>query len=132
MEIFPKGLFVVTFHISGVTILYCNPLGSLVLLVYRTQVIVATRNVLVVSRFGDGTGGILPNKPQSFHNWTKTVFEAEWISGCCQLIGPELPAQEIVKPSMTDTMWSYGPMNVLTCSHNLPQHLCCSGDTISL
>lgn len=44
----------------------------------------------------------------------KNVFEAEWIRGCYQLIGPELPAQGSVKPSMTNTTWKYRVMDVLT------------------
>lgn len=63
----------------------------------------------------------------------KNVFEAEWIRGCYQLIGPELPAQESVKPSMTNTTWIYRVMDALTCScNNLPDHLWCRMDTVSL
>lgn len=62
----------------------------------------------------------------------KNVFEAERIRGCYQLIGPELPAQESVKPSMTSTTWNYRLLNMLTCSHNLPDHSWCRRDTISL
>lgn len=63
----------------------------------------------------------------------KNVFEAEWIRGSYQLIGPELPAQESVKPSMTNTTWNYRLMDVLTCNCNLPDHLWCGRrDTISL
>lgn len=76
--------------------------------------------------------GLSPKKLQSLHNWTKSVFEAEWISGCYQLIGLELPAQESVKPSMTNTTWNYRLVNVLTCNRNLPDHLWCGADTISL
>lgn len=42
----------------------------------------------------------------------KNVFEAGWIRGCYQLIGPELPAQESLKPSMTNTTWNYTLVDV--------------------
>lgn len=62
----------------------------------------------------------------------KNVFEAEWIRGSYQLIGPELPAQKSEKPSMTSTTRNYSLMDVLTCNCNLPDHLWCRRDTISL
>lgn len=76
--------------------------------------------------------GILPKNLQSLHNWTEMCLKDEWIRGCYQLIGPELPAQEGVKPSMTNTTWNYRLLNVLTCNHYLPDHLWCRRDTISL
>lgn len=76
--------------------------------------------------------GVLPRKLQSFPQLDKNVFEAEWIKGCYQLIGPELPAQESVKPSMTNTKWNDRLMNVLTCNHKLPDRLRCRRDKICL
>lgn len=76
--------------------------------------------------------GVLPRKLQSFPQLDKNVFEAEWIKGCYQLIGPELPAQESVKPSMTNTKWNDRLMNVLICNHKLPDHLQCRRDKICL
>lgn len=42
-------------------------------------------------------GELSQKKFQKLAQLDKNVFESEWIRGCYQLIGAELPAQESVK-----------------------------------
>ena len=61
----------------------------------------------------------------------KNVFEAGWIRGCYQLIGPELPAQEF-QTQHDQYHMELHTHGCVACNCNLPDHLWCGRDTVRL